>query len=226
MPAALYSVRHSGTGVGFVDDPHLTHRILQADTRIVIGEYAIDYSFLDQIPRIPYREKGDLKLWEDKIDRRTVLVGDLSDVDDSRCTALRPEPLPGVLIHACAFATLDRGLLWHIEQRTSFLCDLGLLLFVIAGVGSVRHAQVYVQALSGLDAHAVEILSFVGAAILVLFVSVVFIGISHFFWPEFLWIALGFFLHPYLAEVCRVLIRGAKGFLFSAARSEGPTHAD
>ena len=223
MPAALFAVLHPGTGPGSVQDRHLIRTVV--DGKIRLGKYPIDYSALDQIPRIPYHDKGDLKQWEDTITRHSVLIGDLRDTEDSRCTAHRREPVPGVLIHACSLATLSRGLLWHIDGGTSLLCDLGLLFVIVAVTGFVRHVQVSDPRFSGIKAHAMEILTCSCASLAVLAVSLAFVQISHFFWPDFLWIFAGYFLHPYLHEVFGVTLTGIRGFLSATVTSRGISNA-
>ena len=223
MPAALFAVLHPGPGPGSVQDRHLIRTVV--DGKIRLGEYPIDYSVLDQIQRIPYHDRGDLKQWEDTIARHSVLIGDLRDTADSRCTAHRREPIPGVLIHACSLATLSRGLLWHIDGATSLLCDLGLLFVIVAATGFVRHIQVSVRRLSSINAHAMEILTCGCASLAVLAVSLVFVQITHFFWPDFLWIFAGYFLHPYLREVFGVTLIGIRGFFSAAVTPQGISNA-
>ena len=218
MPAALYAVRHPGLGLGAITDRRLMRRVVES--RVTVGEFPIDYSYLDQIAKIPYRETRDLARWQDKIDRRVVLIGDLADLEDSRCTAHLRAPVPGVLIHACSFATLNRGLLWNISTRTSLMCDLWLVLWLTFAMGLVRFLQIFRRRMWSLDAHAMEIFSFLTAAFCVVTASIGVIGLTHFFWPESLWISAGLFIHPYLIEVTTVMFRGIKGFLVTAATTE------
>ena len=223
MPTALFAILHPGMGPGSVEDRHLIRTV--EGGKLLLGEYPIDYSVLDHIQRIPYRDTEDLQQWENAIARRSVLIGDLSDTEDLRCTAHRQEPVSGVLIHACALATLNRGLLWHVNEATNLLCDLGLIFVIIATTGFVRHIQVFTPRMSGTNAHAMEILVCGCASFAVLTVSMLFIQISHFFWPDFLWLVAGYFLHPYFGEVFGITLTGIRGFVSAAVTSGGTSDA-
>jgi hypothetical protein len=205
---------------GSIEDPKLT-RESGEDGRVFVGRYPIDYSFLDRIQKIRYAKTGDLDLQEG-VDRRVVFIGDLSDADDTRCTAHRRDPLPGVMIHACAFATLSHGLLWNVEGEASYMFDVSLFGFVMAVIGALRSFQLNAP---NLAAHNMEIICFGGAALFVLTASAFFVKLNHLFWPDFLWIAAGLFLHPYLAEVFGIALTGLRGSFRTYFSKEDPTDA-
>jgi hypothetical protein len=205
MPAALYLVRHP------------RHRLVRADQRglsssseaesISVGSYVVDYSDIDRIPRIPYKEKGDLERWRNLLDQRVVLIADLGDSSDLRCIASRRDPVNGALIHASAFVTLDRGLLWEIAPRTALQIDLGALLLVLVCMYGIRLMMSSVVAIRALDAQTFEILHACILSSLILLAGTLFVHLSRLFWPDFIWLAAGCFLYPYVAEVLRALFR-------------------
>ena len=65
------------------------------------------------------------------------LVGDLEDTSDQACPTPSMKPVSGVLIHACALATLNRGTIFRIAESMSWRSMLAsgvLLLTVVVGV--------------------------------------------------------------------------------------------
>jgi hypothetical protein len=183
-----------------------------------VGLYPLDYTFLDVIPKIPYERHGDLRLWTEEVDRRVILIGDLRDNQDSRSVPVLREPVPGVMVHAVAFATLNTGLLRYIDERTSWAIELQILVGIGVLMGLVQYTRASVPRYHGLSPHSVQVMSFTGAALGVLAWSLVFVGVTQYFWPNFLWITLALFITPHLILLLRVVWRGAHGFLFSAAR--------
>jgi serine/threonine protein kinase len=215
MPAALYDITHPGRRSRIVEDPHVKRVVMQQ--RIRVGRYPIDYSFRDYIPAIPYRNKVDLAQWADQIDGRVVLIGDLHEAEDSRSIPGLTEPVAGVIIHAAALATLNRGLLRYIDEKTSRWFEVALFVCVLGTLGALQYAQSTVPRLRRVDADDMEIVSAACATLVVLAMSIGFLGLTHFFWPDFLWIAVAFLLWPYVGRVASVALRGARGIASSTA---------
>jgi hypothetical protein len=221
MPAALSEVLHPGSRAQLVDNPDVTH--LELDARIRLGQFPVDYSFLQYIQRIPYRAKADLDLWHAEIFRRAVIIGDMKDPDDSRCTQVRGEAVPGSLIHASALATLNHGILRFIDARKSLSFDLGLCLAALFVLTLIRLFEPIAFS-KRVDHHAIEVLAFGSAALIVIVIGVLSIGLTRVFWPDSLWIAAALFIHPYLKDVGRILLRGLRALVWSGASGKRPAH--
>jgi serine/threonine protein kinase/CHASE2 domain-containing sensor protein len=222
MPAALYEVGHPGSRSRLVDNPRLARS--DVDNRILLGKFPIDYSFLRHIQVIPYKEKGNLDLWAGMIRRRVVLIGEMNDVGDTRCTQARPEPVPGVLIHASALATLNRGILRYVDDRQSLAYDLYICLGALAVICGFRVMTHAAAMRKGLDAHATGTLAFGTAACLALLAGGLAIGITRTFWPDPLWLAAAFFLVPYVKDVWSIVLQSVRGLASSGHSPIRTTH--
>jgi CHASE2 domain-containing sensor protein len=215
LATAVYSVMHPGDPWHFVTNPHRT----EIDERIAIAKYPIDYSYLLKIRTIPYQKGGDLRLFKRDIEDRAVFIGDTRDPEDSRAIPTEKVPLPGVMVHAAAFATMNVRLLRYIEGPESFLYE-SVLFLVAWAVMSFTHGRNPAHRPSRRwNPHSIEIVSSAAAAVVVLLVSTTFLWLTRFYWPDFLWIAAGFFLHPYFRHIKDlVVLPGLKG----SVRHAGP----
>lgn len=224
MPAALYAVNHR---TALCD--HIRHAwkvirsrdLLEGDGRMVHGQYVIDYSLVNQIKTVPYSQHGDLALFRDDIDGRVVFVGDLDDKSDSHLVPGRYDRLPGVLIHASAYATLTNGLLWHVDKMQNVGLNVCVLLAVFA-LSYLVHRRNGSQ--PSVNAHASEILFYGSLAVFVLVVSTFFIGVTRVFWPDFIWIAVALVLHPYAKQLASLIDRGLGGFVSAFVRRTSDAH--
>jgi hypothetical protein len=215
MPAALSAVVWPDRRRALLESPILTHRVEEG--RLALGAYAVDYSSLDQIKRetIAYSPASPSEDALDKVAGRVVLLGDILDARDSRCTPLSRSPVAGVWIHGCAFTTLNRSrVARHIDESTSHFYDTLLLLSVLVLMAIVRF-----RASDRVNGESVEVMLFSGAAFAVVVWSVVIIEITQVFWPDFLWVSAALFMHPYLKQIGGIVARGVKGFAWGAARA-------
>ena len=223
MPAALFEILNPGSRARLVENPRL--RRSDVDKRVVLGEFPVDYSFLARIRKIPYRDPRDLDLWSKRIARRVVLIGDTSDAEDSRCTQARSEVVSGVFIHASALATLNRGILRRIDGRTKLAYNIAICLAALLVIWTLRLFGPRVGLVTHLDHRALHVLSFATAAFVVFIAGVLVMGLNRIFWPESLWLAAWLFILPYLYDICRIALRGARGLVWAGAPARGVSHA-
>jgi len=196
MPAALYDVRHRDERPSLLNNSRIETQTV-VNGRLSLGRYPIDYSYLKSIRRILYHTNASLKPYEEWIAGKTILIGDTRDAQDSRSISGEKEPIPGVMIHAAAFATLNHGLLWYPGRWASLVLEvlaLGLAVGVMSFAGSRK-------AFRGLSDEALEILCFSCAAIAVFVVGTSLVGVTKLFWPDFAWTSVLLFVHPYLTLV-------------------------
>jgi CHASE2 domain-containing sensor protein len=183
-----------------------------------VGEYVIDYSFLSRIPTIPYTDSPHLRYYGEQIHGRAVLVGDLRDLADANCTGHGPVPVPGVLIHACAFASLTHGRLVEIDKATSRKFDAYLFALVTALLSGARAVQMFWRRGVDLDLHVLEIVLYTSTAITVFAGCFVFSRVSRLFWPDFIWISAALFLQPYFSELMGINTRAVRAVFVASAR--------
>jgi CHASE2 domain-containing sensor protein len=189
------------------------------DERVSVDKYPIDYSYLLKIKTIPYEKDGDLKLYEQDIEGRAVFIGDTRDPEDARTIPTEKVPVPGVMIHAAAFATMNLQLLHYIGDKESwgyefllFLVVWAVKIFTIGRNPAHRPSRRW-------NPDAMEVLSAIAAAAVVVLASTTFIWFTRFFWPGFLWIATGLFLDPYFRHITDlVVVPGLRGCI----RHAGP----
>jgi CHASE2 domain-containing sensor protein len=204
MPAALFEATHPGSRTALVGNPRLQRS--SVDDRLFEGSFPIDTGFKSQIPRVPYQDSGDLKNWAGMIQHKVVLIGDMKDVGDARCVQAGPEPVAGVLIHAVSLATLNKGILRAIDDRTSLAYDVLIGLCALATILATRLAISRRARQRGLSATWVRIVAFTAAAVAVFFVGSLAIGIGRMLWPDPLWLAFGILLAPYAEQVARYFV--------------------
>ena len=215
LPTAVYSVLHPGESLRFVRDPQRK----TVDERVALAKYPIDYSYLLKIKTIPYEKAGDLKLYEQDIEGRAVFIGDTRDPEDVRTIPTEKVPVHGVMVHAAAFATINFRLLRYIDGWESTLYELVLFLAAWAVMTFTHGRNPAHQPSRRWNPHSMELISSAMAAVVVLLVSTTFLWFTRFYWPDFLWIAAGFFLHPYLRHIKDlVVVPGLRG----SVRHAGP----
>jgi len=217
MPTALYAVMNPRDRLQFVKDPRL--KTEEVESRLTLAKYPIDYSYLLRIKTIPYEKDGDLRLYERDIRGRAVIIGDAHDLDDARTIPTEKVPVPGVLIHAAALATIRLRVLRYITGWESRGFELVLFLSAWAVMAFTHGRNPAHRPSRRWNPHSMEIMSSAAAAVVVLLVSTTFLWLTRFYWPDFLWIAAGFFLHPYFHHIKElVVVPGLKG----SVRHAGP----
>jgi serine/threonine protein kinase/CHASE2 domain-containing sensor protein len=175
------------------------------------GEYSIDYSYLKETKRniIPVpRRAGEsrenaiafLEDYDSRIADRVVFVGDLKDTSDQFCQTPGAEPVPGVLIHACALATLNRGMLFEITDPLSWTTILGGMFVVLAAIIGLRVFHTRSRLMQEWPFQYIEILVFGAMAILVFLVFTWHVRVAGVVWPHYLWLSGALFVHPFFSE--------------------------
>jgi len=221
LPAALSEVIGESSVPRFssVEDRTLIRRPLGTGIGAVeVGEYVIDYSYLGRISTVPYTDPEHLRYYGEQIQGRVVLVGDLRDSSDANCIGQSRTPVTGVMIHACAFASLTHGRLWEIDKATSFRYDAYLLGFVAALLSGARAMQMFWGRVTDFDLHVLEIVLYTIAAVAVFGGCFLFLHVSRLFWPDFLWISMALFFQPYFAELMGISARGVRAFFATPTR--------
>jgi hypothetical protein len=217
MPAALWILSQqarSGQTDTLVEEPLLRRvKVEKIGDEFVFGKYIIDYSDLEVIKkRVISADDASSLRDRSKFKGRQVLIGDLGDRLDHTCVPGRPWPVSGVLIHACSLATLNKGLFLGVTPSQGWTYKL-IVLFaawcILLGLEigeALRRSRG--RALSGSGAptlgdwnhEAIEILFFSTIAFLTYVAATWMVASKRYFWPDFLWIVLTLFLHPFMTE--------------------------
>ena len=202
-------------------------------TVVEFGEYAIDYSFLREvrrdIVRLSPRTAGEG--WESAIDAlgvfgsriadRPVLVGDLEDTTDQTCPTPSMQPVSGVLIHACALATLNRGTVFRISNTLEPAAVAWGALALLAAIIGLRLIHLRSGKLRQWQFQRVEMLWFTAMSVIVFFIFRWQVSVRGVAWPHVLWLCGALVVYPFVSEP---LVRAAAGTL-RALRSAGPSRA-
>jgi CHASE2 domain-containing sensor protein len=221
LPAALSEVigESSVPRFGSSEDRTLIRRPLGAGIgSMEVGEYVIDYSFLGRIPSVPYTDPQHLRYYGEQIQGRVVLVGDLRDSADANCTGQSRTPVAGVLVHACAFASLTHGRLLEIDRATSRRYDVYLFAIVTALLSGARALQMFRRGGVHFNLHVLEIALYTTAAVAVFGGCFFFLHVTRLFWPDFLWISTALFFQPYFAELMGISTRAVRAVFAAPAR--------
>ena len=178
-----------------------------------VGEYSIDYSYLkeaqrDKINLLPVRAgesrenaiAQQLGADNSRVADRVVLVGDLEDTADQFCQTPGGKPLPGVLIHACSLATLNRGMLFEITGTPGWTSTLGGMFVLVAAIIGLRVFHTRSRLLREWPFQHIEILAFGAMAILVFLVFTWQVRVAGVVWPHLLWLSGALFVHPFFSE--------------------------
>ena len=196
------------------------------------GEYSIDYSYLKEARNnivklmIPDRsgESGanafaSLIAYDSRIADRVVLVGDLEDTSDQFCQTPGGKPLPGVLIHACSLATLNRGMLFEITGTPGWRMVLGAAFGVLAAIIGLRVFHTRSRLLQEWPFQYIEILAFGAMAIVVFLFFTWQVRVAGVVWPHFLWLSGALFVHPFFSEPFYRAVVATPKVLHAAART-------
>lgn len=163
---------------------------------LTISEFLVDYSPLEAIEQIPTIE-GDLPPnLSERMTDRIVLIGDVKKSYDTFVVPDRKEPVPGVLVHACAAITLIQGPLYQWTSGGRVAIDL--ILFVLA-FGSVALLNMYFHSrtTSSVDTERLQIIA---ARLIGLLVAVgagcVLVQMYRLIWDDFIFVAAAVLFHP------------------------------
>jgi CHASE2 domain-containing sensor protein len=197
-----------------------------------VGEYSIDYSYLKEASRdiiklLPIRAGESpenaiaqpLGADDSRVADRVVLVGDLDDTSDQFCQTPGGKPLPGVLIHACSLATLNRGMLFEITGTPGWTTTLGGLFVLLAAIIGLRVFRTRSRLLQEWPFQYIEILAFGAMAILVFVVFTWQARVAGVVWPHLLWLSGALFVHPFFSEPCYRAVVAMPKVLHAAVRT-------
>jgi hypothetical protein len=189
-----------------------------AGSSLEFGTYVIDYTYLKELrrdtislsPRTAGESPADtiaqLGAHGSRIADRIVLVGDLDDTSDQLCYTPGMKPLPGVLIHACSLATLNRGMPLEATDTIGRRSVVGAALGLVVAIVLLRAFHTRSPLLRAWPYEYLEILLF-GLLALALCGYFRWQVRSHgAVWPHFLWVSAALFLYPFSASVCRALV--------------------
>jgi hypothetical protein len=184
---------------------------------VEFGTYVIDYAYLKELrrevvrisPRNEANRAGDivaqLEAQSARFADRVVLVGDLEDTSDQLCYTQGMKPLPGILIHACSLATLNRGMLFepHDFNRTAKWALCGIVCLMILGLRVIHTNS---RILRGWSYQHLEIVVFVLMSVAVIVACRWLAWSSGIVWPNFLWVAAALALFPLSEPFYRIAV--------------------
>jgi hypothetical protein len=188
-----------------------------AGSILEFGTYVIDYAYLKELRRdiltlTPTRADesaadtvAQLAAYGSRIADRVIFVGDLKDTSDHLCYTPGMTPLPGVLIHACSLATLNRGMFLEATDTLGRRTVLGAGLFLVALIVLLRAVHTRSPLLRAWPFQYVEIVVF-GFLSIALFLSFRWqLRANGAVWPHFLWVSGALFLYPFAESVYRAV---------------------
>lgn len=130
---------------------------------------------------------------------RVVILGDVRrpELSDVAQVPGINHPVPGVLLHASACATIAGQPLYRMTPLGRVAVNALMAILMIGGTGILRYfvALRYGAVLSD---HPITIVTTVCAALGVIIVATIFVGRTHLFWSDFLFVTIGTLIHPSL----------------------------
>jgi CHASE2 domain-containing sensor protein len=185
--------------------------------RLELGTYEIDYSHLDELRQeiVTLRPPDggsigpvaqQLAAHRARIADRLVLVGDLEDTSDHLCYTPRLKPLPGVLVHACALATWNRGMLFQPRTTVSGAAVGGFVGLVLAVIVGLRVLHDRSALLRVVQHQHLEMVIFVALAAAVVLVARWLATTHGIVWPSFIWVAAALAVYPLSESFYRAAI--------------------
>jgi hypothetical protein len=146
-------------------------------------------------------------------------VGDLEDTSDQFCQTPGGKPLPGVLIHACSLATLNRGVLFDITRTASAAASFGGALALLALIVGLRVFHSRSRLLQEWPFQYMEILAFGAMAMLVFLVFTWQVRTAGVVWSHFFWLSGALLVHPFFSEPFYRAVVAMPGVLHATART-------
>jgi hypothetical protein len=187
------------------------------------GTYVIDYSYLKELRRNVIRVPSSGTIAErshlivtyldahgPSIADRVVLVGDLEDTSDQVCYTQGMKPLPGVLVHACSLATLNRGMLLERTGTFSRRATWSLSVLLVAVILGLRLMHTVSPGLRKWPYEHLEIIVFTFLSLAVFVVCRWVARTSGVVWPNVLWISAALALYPFAEPALRAFISAPK----------------
>lgn len=203
MPAALYEAAHTDSEwrqewrASLEGAPGAEHLPVQLPgsrkVQFEVGRFPIDYSGRERIKTLPYKSAGDLELFQKDLEHHPVLIGDARDVDDVIAVPSLNTVVPGVVAHALALDTLNRGLLRFVSHSTNKKLKVVFVAVILA-------IRLLIAKAFGHSQRREIALALAGAGVAVAG-GFVFVSVTKIFWPEFLWMATALLAEPLIAEL-------------------------
>jgi hypothetical protein len=131
------------------------------------------------------------------------------------------QPVSGVLIHACALATLNRGTVFRISNTLEPAAVAWGALALLAAIIGLRLIHLRSGKLRQWQFQRVEMLWFTAMSVIVFFIFRWQVSVRGVAWPHVLWLCGALVVYPFVSEP---LVRAAAGTL-RALRSAGPSRA-
>jgi len=200
-----------------------------AGSPLDFGTFVIDYSYLKELrrdvlalPTAPHADQSSavvahLRAHSARIADRLVLVGDLEDTSDQVCYTQGMKPLPGVLVHACSLATLNRGTLLQATGSLDRRGAWALAAVIVAVIIGLRVAHTFSSPFRELPFEYFEIIVFSLLALVVV-LACRWVARTHgIVWPHFVWVSGGLALYAVATPVVRACA-ATPGILHAALR--------
>jgi CHASE2 domain-containing sensor protein len=176
-----------------------------------VNEYLVDYTRLDSIEqsRIKTFAPEGIEAQGHLLVNKIVLIGDatLGQAKDTFPVAVRPQPVPGVYMHASGAYTLATSALYELTGKGRWAIDILLTLVIISAITGIR-LYLRNKTPADLDTHwlqgAVTILVVIVASLL----AIVFVRQTRVLWDDSILVFGGLFLHPRFERV----LHGLKTF--------------
>ena len=158
-----------------------------------------------------------LAAYRSRVANRAVLVGDLEDAVDHSCPAPGMTAVSGVLIHACALATLNRGLVFHLADTPGLPSVASGIFLLVAFIVALRVGYHRVPALHRWSFQYVEILAFGSLSIAASLAFIWRLQAQGVVWPDCLWLCGALVAHPFVTEPLYRTVTATRGMTFALA---------
>jgi CHASE2 domain-containing sensor protein len=166
------------------------------------AESVIDFGPLQRISEdvLPALPPNALRLLEDKIRNRMVILGDVKSGDTFSVPGVS-DSVPGVLIHACIANTLVNEPLYRLTFLGRIALDVFLALVVFALVKISRWGLWSPKHRAGVDETTATLVFTSAAVVVVTAVSIWLVRYTRLLWTDFLFVCAVLFLHATLGTI-------------------------
>jgi ABC-type xylose transport system permease subunit len=127
------------------------------------------------------------------------------------------QPVSGVIIHACALATLNRGIVFRISDTLNWAIALWGLLLVLTAIVGVRVLHTRSRLLRQWPFPFIEIPAFAAMSVVVFVVFGWYATARGVAWPHVLWLCGALIVYPFVSERLFRTAVGMPGVLRAAA---------
>ena len=166
---------------------------------VSVQDFLIDYGPLESIETIPVTDAAALREpnQRPRIEGKIVLIGDatLGKATDTFVVPGRDQPVPGILVHACAAYTMLKAPLYELTSRGHLVIDillsgliLGAIILIGLRYGNLEAREQATNRLRGLFTWVTVIAAIV--------VGVVFVRLTRIMWDDFFLALILLVFHP------------------------------